>query len=125
MLIAKHKKDKDLLEGELDREREDRRKVHRQLEAQLREEQQHKGIMKRQIDEYEAKIKRLIMEFEEESKKHIRELNEVHEQYRGYKTTAMDLEQRYQQSKAEQLKAQKSEKEARRELNRLVAENEE
>ena len=33
MLIAKHKKDKDLLEGELDREREDRRKVLRQLES--------------------------------------------------------------------------------------------
>jgi hypothetical protein len=49
-------------------------------------------MMKKQLDEYEAKIKKLILEFEEESKKHIRELNEVHEQYRGYKTTSMELE---------------------------------
>ncbi len=49
-------------------------------------------MMKRQIDEYEMKIKKLIIEFEEESKKHIRELNEVHEQYRCYKTNSMELE---------------------------------
>ena len=49
-------------------------------------------MMKKQLDEYENKIKKLILEFEEESKKHIRELNEVHEQYRGYKTTSMELE---------------------------------
>jgi hypothetical protein len=52
--------------------------------------------MKRQIEEYEGKIKKLIIEFEEESKKHIRELNEVHEQYRGYKSASMELEQRIQ-----------------------------
>ena len=48
--------------------------------------------MKKQIDEYEGKVKRLIYEFEESSKKHIRELNEVHEQYRGYKSSSIELE---------------------------------
>ena len=50
--------------------------------------------MKRQLEEYEGKVKKLILEFEEESKKHIRELNDVHEQYRGYKSTSLELEQR-------------------------------
>lgn len=52
--------------------------------------------MKRQMDEYEGKIKRMIIEFEEASKKHIKELNEVHEQYRGYKTTSKEFESRIQ-----------------------------
>lgn len=50
--------------------------------------------MKKQLDEYETKIKKLILEFEEASKKHIRELNEVHEHYRGYKSSTIELEQR-------------------------------
>lgn len=50
--------------------------------------------MKKQLDEYEGKIRSLILEFEEVSKKHIRELNEVHEEYRGYKTNAIELDQR-------------------------------
>lgn len=44
------------------------------------------------MDEYENKIKKMIIEFEEESKKHIRELNEVHEQYRGFKSSSLELE---------------------------------
>ena len=48
--------------------------------------------MKKQVDEYELKVKKMLMEFEEESKKHIRELNAVHEQYRGYKSSSMELE---------------------------------
>jgi hypothetical protein len=55
-----------------------------------------KMIMKKQIEEYENKIKKLIKEFEDESKKHIREINEVHEQYRGYKSSSYELEQRIQ-----------------------------
>lgn len=50
--------------------------------------------MKKQLDEYEGKIKKMIVEFEEASKKHIKELNEVHEHYRGYKSSSLDLEQR-------------------------------
>ncbi len=52
--------------------------------------------MKKQLDDYEHKIKKMILEFEDSSKKHIRELNEVHEQYRGYKSTSLELEQRIQ-----------------------------
>jgi hypothetical protein len=44
--------------------------------------------MKKQIDEYENKIKKLIKEFEDESKKHIKEVNELHEYYRGYKSSS-------------------------------------
>ena len=50
--------------------------------------------MKKQLDDYEHKIKKMILEFEDSSKKHIRELNEVHEQYRGYKSASLELEQR-------------------------------
>lgn len=57
--------------------------------------------MKNQLDEYEGKIKRLILEFEDSSKKHIKELNEVHEQYRGYKSSSIDLEGRINQYKAD------------------------
>ena len=74
----------------------------KKYEIEFKEVGNQKLMMKRQLDEYESKIKKLIIEFEEESKKHIRELNEVHEQYRGYKTNAMELEQRIQQYKMDQ-----------------------
>lgn len=60
-----------------------------------------KLVMKKQLDEYESKVKKLILEFEEESKKHIRELNEVHEQYRGYKSASLELESRIAHYKSE------------------------
>lgn len=44
-----------------------------------------KMIMKRQLEEYENKIKKLIKEFEDESKKHIKEVNDLHEYYRSFK----------------------------------------
>lgn len=44
--------------------------------------------MKKQIEEQENKIKRLIKEFEDESKKHIKEINELHEYYRGFKSSS-------------------------------------
>ena len=69
--------------------------------------------MKKQLDEYEQKIKRLIIEFEEESKKHIRELNSVHEQYRGYKSSAVELEQRIGQYKGDTQRAIEGERQAR------------
>lgn len=50
--------------------------------------------MKKQIEEYESKFKKMIIEFEEDSKKHIKEINEIHEQYRGFKTNSLDLETR-------------------------------
>lgn len=58
----------------------------------MKEASSGKTVMKKQIDEYESKVKKLIYEFEETSKKHIRELNEVHEQYRGYKSSSIELE---------------------------------
>lgn len=81
--------------------------------------------MKKQLDEYEQKIKKLIIEFEEESKKHIRELNEVHEQYRGFKSTSIELEQRINSYKQDQQRAQNSEREAKKEVHRLRLENDE
>ena len=73
---------------------EERRQSSKKFELEFKEVSNQKSIMKKQLDEYEQKIKRLIIEFEEESKKHIRELNSVHEQYRGYKSSAVELEQR-------------------------------
>ena len=97
----------------------------KQWEMEYKEIGGQKQMMKKQIDEYEQKIKKLILEFEEESKKHIRELNEVHEQYRGYKTTSMELEQRIQQYKHDQQKAMSGEREAKKEVHRLRLENDE
>jgi len=81
--------------------------------------------MKKQLDEYEVKVKRLILEFEEESKKHIRELNEVHEQYRGYKSTSIELEQRIKQYKADAQKALEGERASKKDLHRVLLENDE
>ena len=49
-------------------------------------------VMKRQIEEYENKFKKMIIEFEEMSKKHIQEINDLHESYRGFKTSSIELE---------------------------------
>lgn len=57
--------------------------------------------MKKQLEEYENKIKKLIKEFEDESKKHIKEVNELHEYYRGFKSSSLDLEQRIKHYKAD------------------------
>ena len=81
--------------------------------------------MKRQLEEYEGKVKKLIIEFEEESKKHIRELNDVHEQYRGYKSTSLELEQRIQQYRLDMQKALEGERVAKKELHRVRLENDE
>lgn len=121
VLLAKHKRDKDHLEAEV----EEKRHLLKQYELEYKEASNQKLMMKKQLDEYESKIKKLILEFEEESKKHIRELNEVHEQYRGYKTTSMELEQRIQQYKMDQQKALQGEREAKKEVHRLRLENDE
>ena len=55
--------------------------------------------MKSRIEEYEDKIKNLIKEFEDESKKHIKEVNQIHENYRSYKSKASELETRIDQYK--------------------------
>lgn len=65
------------------------------------------------------------MEFEVESKKHIRELNEVHEQYRGYKSTSIELEQRISQYKGDAQKALDAERGSKKELHKLRLENDE
>ena len=88
VLVSKHRRDKEQLENEI----EEKRQMVKRYENEFRDISNQKIIMKKQLDEYENKIKKLIIEFEEESKKHIRELNEVHEQYRGYKSTSIDLE---------------------------------
>jgi len=84
---------------------EERRLQCKKYEADAKDAQSHRQQMKRQIEEYESKVKKLILEFEEESKKHIRELNEVHEQYRGYKSASLELEQRIQQYRTDMQKA--------------------
>jgi chromosome segregation ATPase len=74
-ILAKHRRDRESIEVEL----EERRQECRKLEGEAKEAAAQRTQMKRQIEEYEGKVKKLIIEFEEESKKHIRELNEVHE----------------------------------------------
>jgi chromosome segregation ATPase len=81
--------------------------------------------MKKQLDEYENKIKKLILEFEETSKRHIKELNEVHEQYRGYKSAAIELEGRISQYKADAARALEGERVCKKELHRVTLENDE
>ena len=82
-------------------------------------------VLKRQVEEYEGKVRKLILEFEEASKKHIRELNEVHEQYRGFKSAAQELEGRIGGYKAEAAKALEGERAAKKELHRIRLENDE
>ena len=48
--------------------------------------------MKGRLEDYEEKIKKMIQEFEDESKRHIKEVNDIHYQYRGFKTKAQELE---------------------------------
>jgi SMC interacting uncharacterized protein involved in chromosome segregation len=86
------KREREQMEGEL----EERRAQAKKAEGEMRDMIGQKMVMKKQIDEYEGKVKSLILEFEEQSKKHIRELNEVHEQYRGYKSSSIELEGRIQ-----------------------------
>lgn len=82
-------------------------------------------MLKNRLDEYEDKIKTLIKEFEDESKRHISEMSDTHEQYRGYKTKAQELEQRIQKYQQEALEAQKEERKARRELVQMTFDNDE
>ena len=88
MLINKQKREREHMEVD----NEERRQYIKKLEMEFRDFGNQKVIMKKQLDEYEMKIKKLIIEFEEESKKHIRELNDVHEQYRGYKSASLEME---------------------------------
>lgn len=121
MIVGKHRRDREQLETDL----EERKHTVKKLEAEFKEFGSQKVTMKKQIDEYEIKIKRLILEFEEESKKHIRELNEVHEQYRGYKSTSIELEQRIHQYKADMQKALEGERNSKKELHRVRLDNDE
>ncbi len=66
----------------------------RHLESEFRESHSAKTAMKSQLDDYELKVKKLIRELEDESKKHIKEINDVHDQYRGFKFQAKDLDDR-------------------------------
>lgn len=91
----------------------------------MAEGSEQKLLLKNRLDEYEDKIKTLIKEFEDESKRHISEMSETHEQYRGYKTKAQELEQRIEKYKQEATGAQKLERKARRELAQLAFENDE
>ncbi len=121
MLVMKHRRDREQVEQEV----EERRQQVRKQEAELKEVGTQKLVMKKQLDEYEVKVKKLILEFEEESKKHIRELNEVHEQYRGYKSASLDLESRIQHYKQEAQKSQEGERLAKKDLHRVRLENDE
>ena len=77
------------------------------------------------MDEYELKIKSLIKELEDESKRHIKETHEVHEYYRGYKSSSQELEQRIKHYKADYERAVQGERESKKEVVRLTLENDE
>lgn len=66
----------------------DKRQLIKRYENDFKEVSNQKILIKRQLDEYENKIKMLIKELEDESKRHIKETNEVHEYYRGFKSSA-------------------------------------
>ena len=100
-MMAKQRRERDQLDHEL----EDRKQLLKKVEAELKESAASKTLLKKQLDDYESKVKRLIYEFEEASKKHIRELNDVHEQYRGYKSNSIELEQRIAQYKRDMERA--------------------
>lgn len=121
ILFSKHKKDFQHLEYEL----EEKRQTVKRYEQEFKDLANQKLLMKKQIEEYESKIKKLIKEFEDESKKHIKEINDVHEQYRGYKSSTFELEQRIQTYKSDYEKAIKGEREAKKEVVRLTLANDE
>jgi soluble cytochrome b562 len=81
--------------------------------------------MKRQLEEYENKIKMLIKELEDESKRHIKETNEVHDYYRGFKSSAQELDQRIKHYKADCDRAIHGERESKKEVVKLTLENDE
>jgi predicted nucleic acid-binding Zn-ribbon protein len=119
--MAKQRRERDQLDHEL----EDRKQLLKKVEAELKESAASKTLLKKQLDDYESKVKRLIYEFEEASKKHIRELNDVHEQYRGYKSNSIELEQRIAQYKRDMERAQEGERAVRKEIHRVNLENDE
>lgn len=73
-------------------ELQEKRMVTQRLLNEANEAAKHKNSMKNRMEEYEDKIKKLIKEFADESMKHIKETNEIHSNYRGYKTRAEELE---------------------------------
>jgi len=121
VLLNKHKRDKEQLEGEL----EEKRHLVKRYENEFREVSSSKVGMKKQLEEYESKIKQLLREIEEKSKKHIREIAELHDQYLPYKNSAIELESRIKHYKNDYDKSVKSEREARKELVRVNLENDE
>ena len=82
--MNKHRRDKEQLENDL----EDKRQLVKRYENEFKDITNSKLIMKKQLEEYENKIKKLIKEFEDESKKHIKEVNDLHEHYRGFKSSS-------------------------------------
>jgi hypothetical protein len=88
ILLNKHKRDKEQLESDLD----ERRQIIKRYENEFKDISNQKILFQRQMEEYEHKIKALIKELEDESKRHIKETNEVHEYYRGYKSSSQELE---------------------------------
>lgn len=95
----------------------------KKYEHDFKEWSSQRVVMKKQLDEYESKIKRLILEFEEASKRHIKELNDVHEQYRGYKSSSLELEGRIAQYKGEATRAMEGERACKKELHRVNLDN--
>lgn len=89
----------------MNHELQEKRLTLQRFQNDLAEGSEQKLLLKNRLDEYEDKIKTLIKEFEDESKRHISEMSETHEQYRGYKTKAQELEQRIQKYQQEALEA--------------------
>ena len=106
-------------------ELDDKRQLVKRYENEFKDIGNSKLVMKKQIDEYEHKIKKLIKEFEDESKKHIKEVNELHEYYRGYKSSSQDLESRIKHYKTDYDRAVQAEREAKKEVVRVTLENDE
>lgn len=90
------------------------------LQNDLKEFQDNKYSMKGRLEDYEEKIKKMIQEFEDESKKHIKEVNDIHFQYRGFKTKAQELDQRIETYKKDVLKAQQGEKKSQKASKNLT-----
>ena len=76
--------------------------------------------MKDRLEDYEEKIKKLIKEFEDESKRHIKEVNDIHYQYRGFKTKSQELEQRINSYQKEAQKSQQMERKANKNVKELT-----
>ena len=89
---------------------EEKKMTNMRLKVELKETNESNYMVQKKLDDYIEKYKRQIDIFEDKSLKHIQETNEIHAQYRGHKTKAIDLEQKINQFRLEAKNAIKAEK---------------